>query len=420
MLAFGLGSDKPYFGEDSAVHGVLLARNGRRPTPWNPGDIWCAAVTTTRLSSVSVRGLRGLPSVDIALQPITALIGPRGVGKSRLLAAIAWLLTGSPDLSGYSFGGEPPVVAASGLDVRAVLETPSGQTSIERRPGAAPRTALPPAWFLAARDRIPALPEEAPVGWSDASQAEAMVADIAERRLSGVEGEVLIIEEPELMLTPHQQRHLYELLRRYAERNQVIYSTRSPALLDAVHYNEIVRLDRTSAGMTVRRATHELLDDEQRLRLAAEFDHERSEMFFATAVVLVEGQTERLSFPQLFRRLGHDPDALGISIVEVGGKGNLILIARVLAELRIPHVIVHDGDRSEGNRRENEIIRQSAGRAPVIVLDPDFEGVAGIRSHEDKVLNAWRLFATMDPHSIPRPFREIVEKTVALAVGEAA
>ena len=358
--------------------------------------------------------------MDIALQPITALVGPRGVGKSRLLAAISWLLTGSPDLSGDTFGGEPVVVAASGLHVMGALETPAGKVEIQRRPGVAPQIPLPPTRFLPASARLPSLPEEAPVGWSDAAQAEQMVAMIAERRLAGAEGELLIIEEPELMLTPHQQRHLYAILRRYAERNQVIYSTRSPALLDAAHYNEIVRLDRTSAGMTVRRATHELLDEEQRLRLTAEFDHERNEMFFATAVVLVEGQTERLSFPQLFRRLGHDPDALGISIVEVGGKGNLILIARVLAELRIPHVIVHDGDRGEGSQRENELIRESVGGAPVIVLEPNFEAVAGIRSHEDKVLNAWRRFSTMDPRRIPRPFREIVEKTVALAVGETA
>jgi len=365
-----------------------------------------------------VRGLRGLPDVSIAFQPITALIGPRGVGKSRLLAAISWLMTGSPDLSGDSFGGEPVVVAASGLHVTGVLQTPAGKVEIERRPGSAPQNSLPPTRFLPAIDRFPQLPEEAPIGWSDAAQAEQMVAMIAERRLAGAEGELLLIEEPELMLTPHQQRHLYAILRRYAERNQVIYSTRSPAMLDAAHYNEIVRLDRTSAGMAVRRATPELLDDEQRLRLAAEFDHERSEMFFATAVVLVEGQTERLSFPQLFRRLGHDPDALGISIVEVGGKGNLSLIGRVLTELRIPHVIVHDADRGASSQHENEIIRQSAGRAPVIVLDPDFEGVAGILSHDDKVLNAWRRFAAMDPAQIPRPFRQIVDKTVALAVGD--
>jgi predicted ATP-dependent endonuclease of OLD family len=364
---------------------------------------------TARLRSLSIRHLRGLPNVDIGLQPLTALIGPRGVGKSRVLAAVAWLMTGMPDLG-----------SANALEVTAELETPEGDRSITRRPDSPPDAGvvLPTTRYLPARDRLPGLPEDAPIGWSDAAQAEQMVERIAERRLAGAEGELLIIEEPELMLTPHQQRHLYALLRRYAEHNQVIYSTRSPALLDAVHYNEIVRLDRTSAGMSVRRAPPELLTETQRIHLAAEFDHERNEMFFATAVVLVEGQTERLSLPMIFRRIGYDPDVLGISIVEVGGKGNLILVARVLAELRIPHVIVHDSDRGRPGEKANAYIRRNAGRAPIFALNPDFEGAAGIRSHDHKVFNAWRRFSTIPDERIPRVFREIVETTVRLAAGE--
>jgi len=377
------------------------------------------AVTQARLSSVSVKGLRGLPGVEIGLQPMTALIGPRGVGKSRLLAAIAWLLTGHPDLGGDSFSGEPSVVRASGLIVRAMLldASQSSGREIERRPGSSAPGDVPPTTFLAARDRLPPFPEEAPVGWSDAAQAEQMVEEIAERRLAGADGEILIIEEPELMLTPHQQRHLYELLRRFAEKNQVIYSTRSPAMLDAAHHDEIVRLDRHADGVSALRAARQVLTDEQRVRLTAEFDHERNEMFFATAVVLVEGNTERLALPLIFRRLGYDPDALGISIVEVGGKGNLVLIARVLAELRIPHLIVFDSDRGRPGQRENDYIRSHAGKAPVIELDPDFEGVAGIRSHEDKVFNAWQRFTEIDAARIPKQFKKIAETAVRLAAG---
>lgn len=365
-----------------------------------------------------MQGLRGLPQVEVGLRPITALIGPRGVGKSRLLAAISWLLTGRPDLSGESFGGEPPVVRASALRVIAQLDGADGTAVIERRPGSSTPPEAPTTTFFPAHERLPGLPEDAPVGWSDAAQAEELIEAFAHRRMSGTEGEVVIIEEPELMLTPHQQRHLYEIIRRFAESNQVIYSTRSPAMLDAVHHDEIVRLDRTSKGMSVRRATAELLTEDERVRLAAEFDHERNEMFFATAVVLVEGQTERQSFPPIFRRLGYDPDALGISIVEVGGKGNLVLVARVLAELRIPHLIVFDSDRGRPGQQENEYIRNHSGRAPIIELDPDFEGVAGIRSHEDKVLNAWRKFSTIEVERIPGAFREIAETAVRLAAGE--
>jgi predicted ATP-dependent endonuclease of OLD family len=217
------------------------------------------------------------------------------------------------------------------------------------------------------------------------------------------------------MLTPHQQRHFYGLLRRYAERNQVIYSTRSPALLDAVHYHEIIRLDLNQDGMAARRAHPDLMTDEQRLRLQAEFDRERTEMFFATAVVLVEGQTERLSLPLMFRRLGHDPDALGISITEVGGKGNLPLIARVLGELGIPHVIVFDSDRGRAAERENAALRLAAGGAPAFELHPDFEAVAGIRDRDDKVLAAWKRFSAISPGKIPPVFGQIVETAVRLA-----
>src|SRR5206468_2871491 len=86
------------------------------------------------------------------------------------------------------------------------------------------------------------------------------------------------------------------------------------------------------------------LSDAERVRIQSEFDHERSEMFFAQRVVLVEGQTEKQSLPFVFRAMGHDPDAEGIAIVEMGGKSNLPLAARILRQLAIPFVAVFDAD----------------------------------------------------------------------------
>lgn len=362
-----------------------------------------------RLASISTKGVPGLPDIELALQPVTALIGPRGSGKSSLLRAVSWLLSERP--AGV---GDLPVPT-----VRAELVATDGgeRRKIERGPESFPGPPLPSVIFLAARDRLPSPTDKRHLHESDAESAEAMVAAIAERRLSGVEGEVLLIEEPELMLTVHQQRHFYNLLHRYAERNQVIYSTRSPQMLAAVDYHEIVRLDVHAGRMNIRRAPAGTLTDEQRVHLQAEFAHERTEMFFASAVVLVEGQTEAIALPLIFRRLGHHPDALGISVVQVGGKGNMPLVARILAELGIPHVVVFDSDRGRPGERENRLIKRAVGKAPVFVLDPDFEGVAGIRDHDEKVLNAWRLFTDATPASIPPVLRQIVEETVELANG---
>lgn len=376
-----------------------------------------AAARLAPLIRVAAAGVPGLPEVELDLGAITALVGPRGSGKSQLLASIAWLLTGGPAVAP---AGVPVRVTAelrgTGGSVRVIRTGDAGLVFLPSDQAGA----LPACSFLRARDRLEPtvenagtvaarVAEEAAHATSDAVAAEALVTVVEACCRECVAGEVLLIEEPELLLTPQSQRYLYRLLRRFAENgNQVLYSTRSPAFLDAARYDEIVRLDLHQGRRSIRRARLEVLSDPARVRLAAEFDHERAEMFFATSVVLVEGQTERLALPFIFRAMGHDPDAEGIAIVEVGGKSNLPLAAQVLRDLGIPFVVVFDADRGAASAALDDEIRKAAGPAPVIRLQPDFEGVAGIASHTEKVLHAWRRFSAARPESIPPALATVV------------
>lgn len=386
-----------------------------------------AARASTLLTHLSATGVAGLPDLDVQLGPLTALIGPRGAGKSQLLGAVAWLMT-----------GRPRIVSAVGADATRVsgeVRAGGSRLALKRRPGArlslepadAPLAALPTCTFLRATDRLGGsgsprsgsvggrLARMAAVSTSDAAAAEALVSVIEACCADCLTGEILLIEEPELLLTPQAQRYLYRLLRRFAEAgNQVLYSTRSTAFVDAAHHDEIVRLDLRRGRRSLRRTSPQALSEPERVRLAAEFDHERSEMFFARAVVLVEGQTERLALPAVFRALGHDPDALGIAITEVGGKANLVLAARLLRQLHIPFMVVFDSDRGGPGEQLNVGIRAVAAGAPLVALDPDFEAVAGIASHDDKVLHAWQRFAAADRATVPGPLTEVVERAVAL------
>src|SRR4051794_33226731 len=122
-------------------------------------------MTGWRLASISTRGVPGLPDVELALQPVTALIGPRASGKSSLLRAVSWLLSGLP--AGFAESPTPTV--------RAELATLNGKKrSIQRGAGTSPEGPLPPVLFLAARDRLPSATEVQIAGESDAASAEAM------------------------------------------------------------------------------------------------------------------------------------------------------------------------------------------------------------------------------------------------------
>jgi hypothetical protein len=209
-----------------------------------------------RLTSLSTTAVPGLPDTSISLMPVTALVGPRGSGKSRILAAISWLLCGSPELSHAPLPADVRVEGSIGAKVRG--------RPIARTASSAPAGSLPRCLLLPARERI-AASEPGPAGRADLSPSEAMAAWIEERWRSGESGGVLLIEEPELDLNPQAQRYLYRVMRAYGERNQVIYSsTRSASFVDAVHHMEIIRLDIGTTGLSVRRAPVDLLTDDRK------------------------------------------------------------------------------------------------------------------------------------------------------------
>ena len=139
----------------------------------------------------------------------------------------------------------------------------------------------------------------------------------------------------------------------------------------------------------------------------SEFDAERGELFLADVAVLVEGRTEKLALPHVFRVLGVDVDREGISVIECGGKANLAIFVRLCQATGVPFGVVHDRDARSGRdpspseRRINQALRSLAGQSRVIELTPDFEGVAGLRRHTHKPEQAWRHFRNWPPAMFP-------------------
>jgi putative ATP-dependent endonuclease of the OLD family len=391
-----------------------------------------------RVSEVEVKGFRTAREVSFSPGPICALVGEAKAGKSNLLAALRAVLdpAGAPlTPTDVAEGGDGTILIRVGLadGGKATLEGTLEQ-HVHARPTAAPSVLFLPATArtgaLVAHGEPTtdtaarvieifrgALAQEEP---SSATPALAVVEGLKTCRVHGIHGLVLLIEEPELYLRPQAQRYLYRLIRDFsAAGNQVIYSTHSHAFLNVSRLDELVFVERLPRTGT-RALQPEPVSADEDFRVMTEFDATRSELFLARAVVLVEGLTEKLVLPFVFAAQGHDVDREAISIIECGGKPNIPLFARICAATGIPFVVMHDSDKRPSGRLVaaeralNALIADTAGEERVVVLDPDFEAVAGITGHRRKPERAWREFAERASAEMPAQLVRVAEIAVSL------
>jgi len=251
------------------------------------------------------------------------------------------------------------------------------------------------------------------------------------------EGAVFAIEEPEVFLHPQKARYFETVLQAIAERgNQVILTTHSPVFV-RVHQPESVVIVRRTAERGTWATQTELVDiaedDRKALRLMTEFDAQRNELFFARKVMLVEGATEKVALPLVFRSLGHDINQLGISVVECGGKTSISLFVKVATALGIPFVVLADHDIREipadasdkkkaklhddnqKHKQWNQTLETLCPAGQLFWLKPKFEAELGLPTSEsEKVRQALEKFSSISKEEIPTCLTEPVNALLQL------
>ncbi len=384
---------------------------------------------------IRISGFRSARSVRFSPGPVCALVGGARVGKSNILAAI-WVLLqrGVPapaaaDLTrGVEGAIELSATLADGEEISLRFSPPDGaQDTGEPIPVLFFPASLRAGRRLAEPAQAPAASRAieryftVPDASSSATPAAALAAGVDALCEAGEHGLVLLIEEPELFLRPQAQRYLYRRLRvLVAAGNQVVYSTHEPAFLNVGRLDELALVEHSPHAGTSVYQPHPL-DADESFRAVSELDAERSELLLARAALLVEGRTEKLTLPFVFRALGYDVDREGITIVDCGGKPNIPLFLRICSAARVPCVAIHDRDASPGRkptrseRAINGEIASLAGSGRTIVLAPDFEGVANLRGHHHKPTRAWELFSRMTAQEVPAPLAEAVRRVLAIA-----
>jgi putative ATP-dependent endonuclease of OLD family len=198
---------------------------------------------------------------------------------------------------------------------------------------------------------------------------------------------ILAIEEPEVFLHPQAQRNFYGVLRLLADSGtQVFYTTHSPNFLDPAYFDEIclVRREGPRGAMStnVTQLSPEALLEDYKIRhpekadtatlegtrehIAKHCSAVHAEGFFASKIILVEGDAEVCALPIYARALDYDLDYHGVSVVPGNGKTSLPTLLRLYNEFRIPVFVVFDGDKgkTDAHPETNRELLQLASATP--------------------------------------------------------
>lgn len=137
---------------------------------------------------------------------------------------------------------------------------------------------------------------------------------------------LLLIEEPEAHLHPQRQLRLMSFLQAQVEKVrpdgqqiQVIVTTHSPNLASEFQLENMVLIEGGKAFPMGNE--HTRLSPSDYRFLQRFLDVTKANLFFARAVMIVEGDAETILLPIIAKLIGRDFRRYGVSIVNVGGVG---------------------------------------------------------------------------------------------------
>lgn len=185
---------------------------------------------------------------------------------------------------------------------------------------------------------------------------------------------VFAIDEPENFLHPQGKRLINSLLEKIAENEntQVIYTTHSSELITNFEENkftlkDVVYVYKEDGATKVKQFTEEESTDF--FKIQEELDVEKGEIFFASGVILVEGETEKHSLPLIYKYHSwskedlpeqckekyernpsdfFDLDLQNISVINIGGKNNIRkyfkFAVKILGKSNVAVILDKDSD----------------------------------------------------------------------------
>jgi putative ATP-dependent endonuclease of OLD family len=186
-------------------------------------------------------------------------------------------------------------------------------------------------------------------------ETEAQAAERLRAAKEDLPALIICIEEPEIYQHPIRARSFARVLVELSKKDnlQVFLATHSPYFVRPADFESLRRFTLTGGESSVHQTTlHEIASEvggpakrpQVEKTINQQLPTSFSEGFFADAVVLVEGDTDKSVLEELAQKLGKPFDTAGISVLDMRGKGNLKIPAILLQKLGIPTYVVADGD----------------------------------------------------------------------------
>lgn len=179
---------------------------------------------------------------------------------------------------------------------------------------------------------------------------------------------ILLLEEPEIHLHPALISKLLQILEQQNLYNQIFMTTHSPLFIHPENLHQLFRLVREGESTRVyspRLSGHHLDYN----RLTQELNAENCEMFFADAVLLVEGPSDHILMRGLINKFYEGIS--DIKVIQVYGKSNIDVYVELLEIFNVPYTVMLDQDAlyDNGIKLINEVTKGSITNTEQVYID---------------------------------------------------